>query len=145
MNTSTPAAATQLNKLQTFRQAAYSCLGPARDALFELTDAALLTDQAPSFAYLALSPVFRRGWPSLYAALQDGRPDPSRLLALYAPLVQPTPTALVTPRVVLAGDVNLASLVQALPGVLTHRLQQAVARLPRGPGIGELDLVEAHE
>jgi hypothetical protein len=104
MNTSTPAAATQLNKLQTFRQAAYSCLGPARDALFELTDAALLTDQAPSFAYLALSPVFRRGWPSLYEALQDGRPDPYRLLALYAPLVQPTPTALVTPRVVLAGD-----------------------------------------
>src|SRR4051812_45458697 len=104
MNTPTSPAPEQLTKLQTFRQAVYHTLGPARDALFELTDAALLTDHAPSFAYLALSPVFRRSWPSLYAALQDGRPDPARLLALYAPLVQPTPTALATPRVVLAGD-----------------------------------------
>src|SRR5512144_1860791 len=104
MNPSTSPAGSQLNKLQAFRQAVYQTWGPARDALFELTDAALLTDLAPSFAHLALSPVFRRAWPSLDEALQDGRPDPRRLLALYAALVQPTPTALATPRVVLAGD-----------------------------------------
>ena len=65
MNPSTSPAESQLTKLQAFRQAVYHTLGPARAALFELTDAALLTDAAPSFAHLALSPVFRREWPSL--------------------------------------------------------------------------------
>jgi hypothetical protein len=104
MNHHSSPATAQLTTLQTFRQAVYQTLGPARDALFELTDAALLTPAPPSFAHLALSPVFRRRWPSLYEALQDERPDPQALLHLYLPHIQPTPTALATPQVVLAGD-----------------------------------------
>lgn len=74
----------QLTKLKEFRQAAYTCLGQARDAQFELTDAVLLSGAVSSFAALSLSPVFRRQWPSLYEALQDGRPDRAGLVRLYA-------------------------------------------------------------
>lgn len=66
---------TNLLRLHAFRQAFYEALGPARDALFELCDAVLTTAKPPSFAHLSLSPLFRRQWPSLYEALQDGRPD----------------------------------------------------------------------
>jgi len=73
-----------LNKLKAFRQSVYtSGLGLARDALFELTDAILLTPALNSFAEFSLSPAFRRQWPSLYEAVQDGRPDRQALLDLY--------------------------------------------------------------
>ena len=97
MNNST-STTQQLNKLIAFRQAAYQCLGPARDALFELGDAVLLTPSVRSLAELSLSPVFRRGWPSVYAALADGQPDRSELLRLY--LAQMSSRV----RPVLAGD-----------------------------------------
>jgi len=71
-------------RLSAFRQTAYERLGTAKDALFELMDAVLLTPSANSFAELSLSPVFRRQWPSVYEALQDGRPDRDGLLKLYA-------------------------------------------------------------
>jgi hypothetical protein len=88
-----------LNTLQTFRQTAYaSALGPARDAVFELTDAVLLAPALNSFAELSLSPIFRRRWPMLYEALQDGRPDRYTLLDLY---IAQMPC---TPRPLLAGD-----------------------------------------
>jgi hypothetical protein len=74
---------TQFTKLIEFRQAAYNCLGQARDAQFELTDAVLLSAAVSSFAALSLSPVFRRKWPSVYEAVQDGRPDRAGLLRLY--------------------------------------------------------------
>lgn len=70
--------------LKAFRQAAYEAFGPAKDALFELSDAVLLTGRANSFAELSLCPMFRRQWPSLYEALQDGRPEADRLATLYA-------------------------------------------------------------
>lgn len=73
----------QFTKLIEFRQAAYQCLGQARDAQFELTDAVLLSGAVSSFAALSLSPVFRRKWPSVYEAIQDGRPDRAELLRLY--------------------------------------------------------------
>lgn len=80
----TPDSATEhINRLKAFRQLAYERLGPARDALFELTDAVLLTSAVNSFAELSLCPVFRRRWPSLYEALQDGQPDRLSLLDLY--------------------------------------------------------------
>lgn len=88
----------QLNKLIAFRQGAYACLGPARDALFELGDAVLLTPAVRSLAELSLAPVFRRRWPSVYAALADGQPNRSSLLRLY---VAQLPTLA---RPVLAGD-----------------------------------------
>ena len=88
----------QFTNLIQFRQAAYRCLGRARDAQFELTDAVMLTAAVRSFAELSLSPVFRRLWPSLYEAIQDGNPDRTGLLRLY---VAQLPTL---PRVLLAGD-----------------------------------------
>ena len=71
-------------RLSAFRQTAYERLGTDKDALFELMDAVLLTPSATSFAELSLSPVFRRQWPSVYEALQDGRPDRDGFLKLYA-------------------------------------------------------------
>lgn len=71
-----------LQHLHHFRQALYEHLGPARDALFELCDAVLTSPHPPSFAHLSLSPLFRRQWPSLYEALQDGRPDRAALMDL---------------------------------------------------------------
>ena len=76
-------AAQHFNKLIQFRQAAYACLGRAKDAFFELGDAVLSTPAANSFAELSCSQHFRRGWPSVYEALQDGRPDRQALLKLY--------------------------------------------------------------
>jgi hypothetical protein len=77
-------ATKHFNKLIQFRQAIYTTLGPARDALFELSDAVLLTPRATSFAEFSCAWVFRRRWPSVYAALQDGRPDRAALLKVYA-------------------------------------------------------------
>jgi hypothetical protein len=74
----------QFTKLIEFRQAAYNCLGQARDAQFELTDAVLLSPAVSSFVCLSQSPVFRRKWSSVYEAIQDGRPDRVGLLRLYS-------------------------------------------------------------
>jgi hypothetical protein len=64
------------NKLIQFRQAVYQQgLTKRRDAQFELLDALLLSGPVRSFAELSLSPLFRRRWPSIYAAMQDGRQD----------------------------------------------------------------------
>jgi len=87
-----------LNTLAEFRQNAYAALGPARDALFELADAVLLTRAANSFVELSTCPVFRRRWPSAYEALQDSCPDRYVLLDLYLNQVRPAG------RPVLAGD-----------------------------------------
>jgi len=88
----------QFTKLIEFRQAAYQCLGQARDAQFELSDAVLLSGAVSGFAALSLSPVFRRKWPSVYEAIQDGRPDRAGLLRLYTEQI-PTEG-----RPLLAGD-----------------------------------------
>jgi len=88
----------QFNKLKAFRQAAYECLGNARDAQFELTDAVILTPRVNSFVELSLSPVFRRLWPSIYEAIEDGQPDREGLMRLYIAQIPSTP------RPLLAGD-----------------------------------------
>ncbi|MBD2146478.1 hypothetical protein H6F45_15075, partial [Sphaerospermopsis sp. FACHB-1194] len=62
-------------QLMEFRQAAYDCLCRAKDAIFEMTDAILLTRNAYSLADLSLSPVFRRKWSSIYETTQDTRPQ----------------------------------------------------------------------
>ncbi|MFM7449751.1 MAG: hypothetical protein ACKO24_14300 [Leptolyngbyaceae cyanobacterium] len=71
-----------LTQLQEFRQAIYHCLGKARDAVFELMDAVLVSPSIPSFVSLSQSPVFRRKWSSVYAALQDSRPSRHKLMKL---------------------------------------------------------------
>jgi hypothetical protein len=71
------------NKLIQFRQAAYLTFEQARDALFELVDAILQMPRVQSFAELSCAPAFRRKWPSVYEALQDGRLQRDQLLKLY--------------------------------------------------------------
>jgi hypothetical protein len=64
----------QFNKIIEFRQAVYDHgLMLSKDAQFELMDALLLNPGIRSFAELSLLPVFRRKWPSAYAAIEDGR------------------------------------------------------------------------
>lgn len=69
--------------LRAFRRSFYGCLYRRSDALFELTDAILTADgAAPSPAHLSLQPSHRRGWGSLYAALDRGRIDTEALRRL---------------------------------------------------------------
>jgi hypothetical protein len=69
-------------QLQQFRQALYDSLGNARDAVFDLMDAVLVSPSIASFVSLSQSPVFRRQWPSVYGALQKSRPPRAKLLKL---------------------------------------------------------------
>lgn len=62
-------------RLLAFRQAVYEQgFTKRRDSQFELLDA-LLCSSARSFPELSCLAVFRRRWPSVYAALEDGRQD----------------------------------------------------------------------
>jgi hypothetical protein len=91
-------ATEHFTNLIQFRQAAYQHLGTAKDALFELSDAVIGTSAANSFAELSCSRYFRRCWPSVYEALQDGRPDRMALMRLYCRNVK------VEGRPILVGD-----------------------------------------
>jgi hypothetical protein len=71
--------------LRAFRRSFYECLHRRSDALFELADAILAADgAAPSPAHLSLQAPHRRGWGSLYAALDRGRIDVESLRSLLA-------------------------------------------------------------
>jgi len=72
-----------LHTLGTFRHSFYECLHRRADTLFELTDALLTADSAvPSPVYLSLEASHRRGWGSLYAALDRGQVDAEALREL---------------------------------------------------------------
>jgi hypothetical protein len=73
-----------LHTLRTFRYSLYECLHRRADALFELTDAILAADGVPSPVHLSLQAPHRRGWGSLYAALDRGRIDTEALRELLA-------------------------------------------------------------
>ncbi|QMS89796.1 hypothetical protein HUN01_20230 [Nostoc edaphicum CCNP1411] len=87
-----------LDKLKQFRTGIYTILGKAKDALFDLMDAVLVTRSVYSFAELSVSPVFRRKWSSTYEAIQDGEPPRTELMKLY--IKQQS----VREQIVLAGD-----------------------------------------
>jgi DDE superfamily endonuclease len=71
--------------LLSFRNSFYECLHRRGDALFELTDAILSADAAvPSPVHLSLQASHRRGWGSLYAALDRGQIDAQALRKLLA-------------------------------------------------------------
>jgi hypothetical protein len=71
--------------LRALRHSFYECLNRRSDALFELTDAMLTADSAvPWPAHLSLQPAHRRGWGSLYAALDRGLIDAEALRKLLA-------------------------------------------------------------
>lgn len=88
------------NQLQAFRQTLYDTLGNARDALFDLMDAVLVSASIVSFVSLSQSPVFRRQWSSTYAALQDSQLPRTKLLQV---LVKEIPTQV---QPLLVGDVS---------------------------------------
>lgn len=68
-----------LTDLLRFRAALYASFGRRADALFELTEAALTAGLVPSLAYLSLEGAHRRGWGSLYAAIDRGTIDADAL------------------------------------------------------------------
>ncbi len=84
--------------MKLFRTGVYTILGKARDALFDLMDAVLVTRSVDSFAELSVSPVFRRQWSSVYEAIQDGNPPRTELMKLYIKQLNPTE------KIILAGD-----------------------------------------
>ncbi len=86
------------DKLKRFRQSAYMLLGQAKDAVCDLIDTVLTTPRVKSYVELSLSPVFRRKWSSVYAALRDSRPQRRKLMKLY---IEQMPRE---PRPLLAGD-----------------------------------------
>jgi hypothetical protein len=75
-------------QLSQFRQSLYEQLGKAKDAVFELMDAVLVSASIPSFVSLSQSPVFRRQWSSTYAALHDSRLPQAKLLGQLAAQVE---------------------------------------------------------
>ena len=84
--------------LKLFRDQVDHCLGNAKDAVFELTDAAILTRSPESLAELSLSPVFRRKWHSTYEGLEDCNPSREKMMAIYSPQIA------LNQRPVLVGD-----------------------------------------
>lgn len=94
-------------QLTQFRQRLYETLGYAKDALFELMDAVLVSSSIGSFVRLSQSPVFRRQWSSIYAALHDSRVSANQLTPLLTAGVEGGKQPL------LAGDRTLWSRPEA--------------------------------
>lgn len=76
-----------LNTLQLFRQQVYDCLEQRANAMFSLCDGLLSSPQAHSLPELSHSPFFDRRWPSIYAALADGKINVEKLQALCVRMV----------------------------------------------------------
>ena len=89
-----------MENLRRFRQQRYEALGKAKDAVFELMDAVLLTRSVSSLAELSLCPVFRRKWSSIYEGLEDSRPQKRKLRKSYIEQIPQESQK----RVLLAGD-----------------------------------------
>jgi len=79
------------NTIQEFRHGLYQCFTRAEDALFSLNDALLTFPQAQSLVELSLSPLFKRQWSSLYAALSDGQIARDKWLDHLARFFAPPP------------------------------------------------------
>jgi hypothetical protein len=84
MNKTTFSTKEQLNKIIKFRQAVYeSGFSKGQDALFELVDALIERPHADSAAEMSLSPLFRRGWGSVYKGVEEGEVDQESLASLF--------------------------------------------------------------
>jgi hypothetical protein len=91
-----------LGVLSHFRVQFYDCLYTRADALFELTDAMLCSDDpVTSLVELTLTAEHRRGHGAMYDAVNHGWLEPRRLRRLLTS----TPRA-ADGRIVLAADVN---------------------------------------
>jgi hypothetical protein len=65
--------------LAALREDVYGCLTRRADALFDLGDALLSAEAAPSLPWLSLQPAFRRSWGMVYQGLAEGRVDAEAL------------------------------------------------------------------
>ncbi len=119
--------------LKQLRQSAYTLLGKGKDAIFDLIDALLSSPQVKSFVELSLSPVFRRGWSSLYAGLGNSRPQRRKLMKLY---IEQMPSA---GRPLLAGDHTAWPRTEAITlkdRSIEHQPTQIVGNKPIAVGHG---------
>lgn len=121
--------------LEAFRNTLYHhCFTRAADALCDLVDALLTDTQARSFIELSQAARFQRVWPSLYAALEDGRIDRPALLRVFADHL---PATMVGDRLVLGLDVRSILRPDAHTSAdrtLVHRSNLPKDATPVGPG-----------
>lgn len=112
------------DQLKQLRKGVYTIVGNAKDALFDLMDAVLVTRSVYSFVELSLSPVFRRQWSSIYEAVADSKPPREKLMQLY---IEQLPQ---TKQIVLAGDHTAWSRLEAR--TLRERTSEHQAQLLPG-------------
>jgi hypothetical protein len=115
----------QFNKLIEFRHTLYTCFRKAPDALFEACDALLSDSAAQTFAELSLAACWRRRWPSLYAAFDDGDIDRA---ALRQTFVGATPLPAAEKRLLLGVDASAISRAES--PTARDRTYQYVHNLP---------------
>lgn len=120
-----------MSTLHAYRAALYQCFPRARDALYDLCDALASHSSARTFVELSQAPCFRRRWPSLYEALEDGRIDQAALRHLF---VQTRPRPVAGARLVLALDASSIPRPYARTAADRTLVHQATTGLvlPRG-------------
>jgi hypothetical protein len=121
--------------LEVFRHTLYhGCFKRAADSLFDLADALLTDVLARSLVELSQAASFRRAWPSVYEALEDGQIDRSALLRLFVELL---PERLVGRRLVLGLDTSSIlrpAAETAKDRTLVYRSNLPADATPVGPG-----------
>jgi hypothetical protein len=121
--------------LEVFRHNVYhGCFSRAADALFDLADALLTDVSARSLVELSQAASFRRAWPSLYEALEDGQIDRDALIRLFLDLL---PQRLVGNRLVLGLDTSSIlrpAAETARDRTLVYRSNLPSDATPVGPG-----------
>ena len=125
----------QYTILEVYRHNLYhECFTRAADALFDLADALLTDVGACSLIELSQATCFRRGWPSLYEALEDGLIDRAALLRVFTELL---PQRMVGTRLVLGLDTSSILRPQAHTSkdrTLVYRSNLPEDATPVGPG-----------
>jgi DDE superfamily endonuclease len=125
----------QYTILEVYRHNLYhECFTRAADALFELADALLTDGAAGSLIELSEAACFRRGWPSLYAALSDGQIDRTALIRVFTEML---PQRLVGTRLVLGLDTSSILRPEAHTSkdrTLVYRSNLPADATPVGPG-----------
>jgi len=112
----------------------HGCFTRAADALFDLADALLTDVTARSLVELSQAASFRRAWPRLYEALQDGQIDRAALLRLFIDLL---PQRMLGTRLVLGLDTSSIVRPEADTSkdrTLVYRSNLPSDATPVGPG-----------
>lgn len=122
--------AVSLKHLVDFRLGVYASFTLRADALFELVESLLLSPIIRSAVELSQSPVFRRRFPSVYDALDNGRIDPTALRQVIA-AAEPDEALIVADYAVYALDTTItprpdASTVPDLSKVYSAEHDKAI-------------------